>query len=67
MSYSCEDCGELLTEDDLENWYSKSYCCSGHECGCHGGPIDPPWCIKCERIGLFIQTVDKLIEDVNER
>lgn len=23
------------------------YCCNGHMCGCHGFPIDPPYCDEC--------------------
>ena len=24
--------------------YVPEYCCSGHECGCYGKPIEPPIC-----------------------
>lgn len=27
-------------------------CCSGHECGCYGMPIDPPYCQSCEDLLL---------------
>ena len=49
----CFDCGEEL-EEIAENYNYKhaEYCCSGHNCGCMGLPIDPPYCIECIIEGL---------------
>jgi len=39
MKGSCDICG---TEIEIQ------MCCSGHECGCKGMPVDPPVCSnKC--------------------
>ena len=38
----CYWCGEQLPE-----LVELSFCCDGHECGCRGGPIDPPFCTDC--------------------
>lgn len=27
--------------------YEPEYCCSGKDCGCGGGPIEPPLCANC--------------------
>lgn len=62
LMYKCNDCGETMDSEDLDNWYAQSYCCSGHSCSCQGMPVDPPWCIDCERIGCFINTVCKVLE-----
>lgn len=39
--YLCMECEVPLPE------YVPERCCSGHECGCYGLPIDPPLCAKC--------------------
>ncbi|MNV41584.1 hypothetical protein D3C71_1332250 [compost metagenome] len=39
-------CWECKEEEILE----PEYCCSGHECGCYGYPLDPPYCDKCLKI-----------------
>lgn len=36
--YTCEMCDKPLPD------YEPQYCCSGHECGCHGMPTEPPIC-----------------------
>lgn len=28
--------------------YEPEICCSGHECGCYGMPINPVFCPECE-------------------
>lgn len=35
----------IVCDDEID----VEYCCSGHECGCMGMPIDPPFCsTECE-------------------
>ena len=37
----CVDCEKSLPD------YEVQYCCTGHECGCQGLPINPPICDEC--------------------
>ena len=46
----CEECGV-----DVPG-YEPQICCSGHECGCMGRPVEPCLCAKCW---------EELISDIN--
>jgi len=64
MKGFCEIC---KTEIEIK------YCCSGHECGCMGLPIDPPVCSdKCynefmNNINLYnIKKEENIEENIEE-
>jgi hypothetical protein len=41
--FFCWGCGKVEIPEPVS-------CCSGHECGCMGQPIDPPFCSdECQR------------------
>ena len=44
---TCCECGAVLTEAEIKEFWESPTCCSGYMCGCRGLPIDPPCCFKC--------------------
>jgi hypothetical protein len=40
---NCEKCGEFV------EGFEYTMCCSGHECGCMGKPIEPCLCDDCAK------------------
>ncbi|AUS03532.1 hypothetical protein PBL1C_64 [Paenibacillus phage PBL1c] len=36
----CWNCGVVEIPE-------PEYCCSGRDCGCHGLPLEPPFCEEC--------------------
>ena len=44
---TCCECGAILTEEEIDNFWKGNRCCKGYQCGCMGLPIRPPYCFKC--------------------
>lgn len=44
---TCCECGAILTEEEIKEFWNGPYCCTGYNCGCRGLPLDPPYCFKC--------------------
>lgn len=47
-------------------YYKIRLCCSGHECGCYGLPVDPPVCSGLCFSFLTRQKWLKDLKDMNE-
>ena len=43
--WKCNACGKTI--EVIDN-YKPEFCCSGHECGCYGQPVNPVFCEDCE-------------------
>jgi len=54
-----------LVKEKGAAWGIK-FCCSGHECGCHGEPVDPPtwWHDQHEQIDTLEREVERLKEQL---
>lgn len=44
---TCCECGAILTQEEIDEFWNGKRCCDGYMCGCMGLPIDPPYCFKC--------------------
>lgn len=44
---TCCECGAILMQEEIDEFWKGNRCCEGYMCGCMGLPIDPPYCFKC--------------------
>ena len=61
MIYNCIICNKPVPD------YEPKFCCSGHECGCLGKPIEPCLCsIECDH-ALFHSIKECITMDVRRK
>lgn len=77
MFDKCYECEKQLTGQEKKHYHDNAEtCCSGHECGCMGLPVEPPYCFECmikgqhtyiEKLRGNIKVMDKQLQEKTAR